>query len=375
MGPRERVRPENGRPRISFGIIVLNGEPFTRYCLRSIYPFAHEIIVVEGAHTRAGPAATPDGHSVDGTLDSLRAFKRDEDPEDKLRIVTRDGFWPDVDELTLGTGKTRTSQCRAYAERATGDYLWQIDIDEFYRPQDMSAVVAMLAADPSITAVSFPFLDFWARPGYAVGSWKYRRKGVAHRLFRWGPGYCYLSHNPPTVLDETGRDLRRIHAIAPAAMAGRGVRMYHYSYLFPVQVVRKARMYEAERPDFWPRASAWASDAYLALNRPYRVDQHYWLPSWLERFDGDHPPEIERLMRDVESGILPVDLRHTDDIERLLSSWWYPLGASVLERLEPFDRAWSYARPRLVNLAHGRVPGKVRAGVHRLIDRLPAGDS
>ena len=34
--------------KITFGIIVLNGEPFTKYCLRQLYPFAYEIIVVEG---------------------------------------------------------------------------------------------------------------------------------------------------------------------------------------------------------------------------------------------------------------------------------------------------------------------------------------
>jgi hypothetical protein len=36
-------------PRITFGMIVLNGEPFMRYNLQAIYPFAHQIIVVEGA--------------------------------------------------------------------------------------------------------------------------------------------------------------------------------------------------------------------------------------------------------------------------------------------------------------------------------------
>ena len=36
--------------KITFGIIVLNGEPFTRYCIRALYPHAHEIIVAEGAH-------------------------------------------------------------------------------------------------------------------------------------------------------------------------------------------------------------------------------------------------------------------------------------------------------------------------------------
>ena len=41
---------QRASPRVTFGIIVLNGEPFTRYCLRSLYPFAHQIIVVEGGH-------------------------------------------------------------------------------------------------------------------------------------------------------------------------------------------------------------------------------------------------------------------------------------------------------------------------------------
>src|SRR3990172_1499011 len=44
-------------PRISFGIIALNAQPFLEYNLRAIYPFAHEIIVVEGAvRTAAAPA-------------------------------------------------------------------------------------------------------------------------------------------------------------------------------------------------------------------------------------------------------------------------------------------------------------------------------
>ena len=84
-------------PRISFGIIVLNGEPFTKYCLRQIYPYAYEIIVVEGGSRKAINEA-PDGHSTDGTLEALRKFKEKEDPEDKVKIVTHEGFWTEKDE-------------------------------------------------------------------------------------------------------------------------------------------------------------------------------------------------------------------------------------------------------------------------------------
>ena len=37
----ERADEALDDPRVSFGIIVLNGEPFTRYVLRSLYSFAH----------------------------------------------------------------------------------------------------------------------------------------------------------------------------------------------------------------------------------------------------------------------------------------------------------------------------------------------
>src|SRR3546814_19343546 len=70
-------------PRITFGMIVLNGEPFLRYNLRSLYPYAHQIIVAEGAAPGARNIATPQGHSRDGTLEVLRRFKQEEDPEDK----------------------------------------------------------------------------------------------------------------------------------------------------------------------------------------------------------------------------------------------------------------------------------------------------
>ena len=129
-------------PKVTFGIIVLNGEPFTKYCLRSLYRFAHEIIVVEGASQRASCISTPDGHSRDDTLESLHKFKEQEDPENKLRIVTRDGFWSEKDE-----------QSQAYAEMAGGDYLWQVDIDEFYMPEDMDYILRMLKSIPEISGV------------------------------------------------------------------------------------------------------------------------------------------------------------------------------------------------------------------------------
>jgi hypothetical protein len=323
----------NQLPKVTFGIIVLNGEPFTRYCLRSLYPFAHEIIVVEGGHEASRAVTTADGHSLDGTLETLRRFKAEEDPEGKVTIVTRDGFWPTKDEL----GRDRTPQSREYAKRATGDYLWQVDIDEFYLPEDMQRTFDMLVSDPTITAVSFEQVTFWARPRYRCSGWfDWRVDSGRHRLFRWGPGYRYITHEPPTVHDERGRDLRSLHWVSSQHMARFNIRYYHYSLLFPWQVEQKMRLYRDEKPDLYAAALDWTQDGYFQLRRPYRVHNLYNYPSWLERWSGPVPPEVARMMDDVCAGRTRADLRRVDDVERLLSTWWYPVGRAALRVVAPW---------------------------------------
>lgn len=297
-------------------MIVLNGEPFTRYTLRALYPYAHEIIVVEGAAPGATNIASADGHSLDGTLDSLRAFKADEDPQDKLIIVTRDGFWSEKDEMS-----------QAYAERATGDYLWQVDVDEFYQPRDIEAVCKLLNEQPSVTALSFESVFFWAAPEFRVDSW-YLRRGEAefHRLFKWGAGYRYVTHRPPTVVDAQGRDLRRQHWIRAKDLSARGIHLYHYSLLLPKQVREKCEYYSRAEWAKRQHIKAWADEAYFALRRPYHAHNVYEYPGCLYRFRGAHPPQVIQMWRDLNDPHSPYALRPRDDIEALLDSRRYRMG-------------------------------------------------
>jgi glycosyltransferase involved in cell wall biosynthesis len=324
-------------PRVTFGIIVLNGEPFTRYCLRALYPFAHEIIVVEGACKAATAIATPDGHSTDGTLETLSRFKAEEDPEDKVQIIVRDGFWSEKDE-----------QSQAYAERATGDYLWQVDIDEFYQPENMRTVLEMLHNDPQITAVSFKQVTFWGGFDYITDSWYLRKGGeIFHRLFKWGRGYRYVTHRPPTVHDPQGRDLRNLTWVNGYELARHGVLLYHYSLTFPKQVLDKCNYYsQAEWATHARSAQEWAKRNFLRLEAPFRVHNVYTHPSWLERFHGTHPPAIQQLHADIKAGKIEIELRQNNDVEALLHSRWYRLGRIMLKTLEPVD-AWGRPLVRL----------------------------
>ena len=323
--------------RITFGIIVLNGEPFLRYTLRALYPFAHEIIVVEGAVPGARNIATADGHSLDSTITTLRDFKTHEDPDDKLQIVTREGFWTEKDEMS-----------QAYAEQASGDYLWQVDVDEFYQPADMRAVLDMLWADPSITAVSFKTMTFWGAPDYRVESW-YLRRGAAvyHRLFKWGAAYRYVTHRPPTVVDARGQDLRDGHWLRAEALEARGIFMYHYSLLLPKQVLEKSAYYS--RAEWAKRQNAleWAQDAYMSLRRPYHLHNVDDYPGCLYRYYGAHPPQVLKMWRDISAAESGYEIRLRDDIETLLDSRRYQVGRWLIMSLDKPASLWSVMRRRL----------------------------
>jgi hypothetical protein len=309
--------------KITFGMIVLNGEPFVRYTLRSLYPFAHQIIVVEGACPSAASIATPEGHSTDGTLEVLHRFKEREDPEGKLTIVTAgaegssDGFWPEKSEMS-----------RAYSTRATGNYLWQVDSDEFYHEGQMSRLLSILERERP-DAVSFPMITFWGGLGYVANSFYLVRDNAReyHRLFSWGDGYSYKTHFPPTVVDELGTDVRSKKWLRAYDLERERVYLYHYSLLFPQQVYDKVRYYKERNKN---AIDSWEESVYRRLEKPFRVHNVYWHVGWLERFTGEHPSQVRIMMDDITAGRVAAEVRESADVEKLLSSGWYILATRML---------------------------------------------
>lgn len=339
-------------PRITFGMIVLNGEPFLRYNLRALYPFAHQIIVVEGASPAAASIAGEDGHSTDGTLETLRRFRHSEDPDGKLVIVTAedeghpDGFWPGE----------KDEQSRAYARRATGDYLWQVDVDEFYLPEHMKKVVAFLSGNPGEISVSFRMITFWGGLEYITDGWYLRRGAdIYHRLFRWGPGFRYATHRPPTVENERGVDLRKIRHVDGRAMFHTfGILLYHYSLLFPRQVFEKCRYYSNAFPEARRDAERWVQENFMRLGNPFRVHNVYAEPSWLERFPGEHPPQVLRMMEDIRKGEVKEECRGSEDIEEIIDSLAYRAGRALVRAAVPI-RATGHRAKRVVRRVFGRM--------------------
>jgi len=333
--------------KFSFGVIVLNGEPFIRYTIDALYPHAHQIIVVEGAAPAASSISTPDGHSRDKTLNTLRDLAANHDPEGKLIIVTAEdeghpnGFWPGE----------KHEQSAAYAKRATGSHLWQVDVDEFYLPRDIEAIRRLLAEDPEISQINFKQITFWGAPNVVADSW-YLRSGaeIYRRLFRWGPGYRYVSHRPPTVVDEKGRDLSKLKVINGYEIAERNIVLYHYSLLLPKQVQEKCEYYSAADWAGRSKMVDWANEAYFKLRRPFRVHNVYEYPGWLSWYTGEHPPAVNRMWRDLNAPGSSYAIRDMADADRLLRSPWYWLARACLRRGVSTTTALSFATRVLVRL-------------------------
>jgi hypothetical protein len=354
-------------PKITFGIIVLNGEPFLRYNLQALYPYAHQIIVVEGACQTAVAISTPDGHSLDDTREMLSQFKAESDPQDKLVIVQAeddgkpDGFWQEKDEMS-----------QAYARRASGDWLWQVDYDEFYLEADLQRLGAFLAQNPQAKGVSLPFIQFWGSfhsiEGGRLMDYDYR---YIDRIFRWKPGYRYTHHRPPTVVDEHGVNLRTQPGwVDYREIKHMGIAMRHYTYILPKQAHQKVGYYAtASWTDDFRNENQWLQDGFLKIKDPYHIGEYGSRKyEWLERYDGPHPRAIQDLLDDIQSGKVDTPLRPTQDIDDLLASPSYRLG-KMWRRFELFVTWHTVIQHRVVLHKIGaRLLGE--SGLNRLVQTL-----
>jgi hypothetical protein len=323
---------------VTFGIIVLNGEPFTRYSIRALYPHAHEIIIAEGACGGARNIATPEGHSRDGTLEILREIKRLEDSENKITIVTAedenhpDGFWPGE----------KLEQCQSFAKRATGDYLWQVDIDEFYSDNDINKIKDLIAKDNSISCISFKQFSFWGGFGYIVDSWYLSRYlSEIYRIFKWGKGYQYISHRPPTVINKEGIKLKEINFLNARQTQKMGITMYHYSCVFPKQVDEKVEYYQSSEWSKSVNTKWWADEVYYKFRYPYKAFINTHFPGWIKRFETGHPLQIQKLIEDLKTGVLQIKTRPDKDLKAITKSLKYRLIVRLLKLTDPVEDYFS----------------------------------
>ena len=245
-----------------------------KLCISNIYNIAHEIIIVEGAtraqtHYYDGDTSkyTQNGKSTDETVEVIKNIP---DPFNKIKLIESNGFW---------NGKTQ--MCNEWAKIATGDYVWQIDSDEFYHEGDILKIIDLLN-DKKPDAVYFNAYHFFGGFDYCIDERSYPEwaSGPWFRLFRNVPGKSYwLSHEPPVYCCDS-QVCNKGYVINQSETTDIGVKMYHYSYVTVEQINFKS--------DFYVNSyykSAWNNFSSDKNFKPFN--------SQVYKFEGNHPQIIK----------------------------------------------------------------------------------
>jgi len=265
--------------KISFETIVFNAvstlpKGMLELCIKNVLPYAHEIFIIEGA-TKAADGHywdgntlpfTKDGRSTDGTIEVISNLEKQY--PDKIKVVIGNGFWP---------GKTSMFN----SVEPTGDFVFQIDNDEFYHQTDMEKLIGMLEAwQPH--QVEFYANHFFGGFDYCIDE---REHGWGNdppwrRIFKNIPGRSkWLRHEPP-VYSVDGFPNERGFVINRDKTLQAGIKLFHYAYVQKSQIDFKTKFFNNDQyPILWEQFQKNKSTKIFGSN--------------VYPFTGKHPKIIE----------------------------------------------------------------------------------
>ena len=267
-------------PRIVQCIQACNEEKLIESCILQVYDKVDRIIVIEGAvknKVEAGQA-TPEGHSLDRTVEIIEDVKKNKDPDNKIIFVRIDRPWQDLEEL----------KNTFFQYMQPGDWMLITDADEFIHPEVVDKLREAISLEPWATEfVPAGFYHFW-RDAWHIrkpdGDW-----GQQHQRFiRFQPGLNYVNH--PVARDQNGTCTYFDPRYLGRRFVLKDFVVYHYSYCKDDEkdVAKKKEFYEKElgqdkHGDVGAYARGGQTDEYL--------EQTENLATVLF-FDGDHPPAM-----------------------------------------------------------------------------------
>lgn len=258
--------------KITAGMIVFNAastlpEGMFKQQLDQLYFLADQIVIVEGAtrsekHYWDGDTswATQDGHSTDNTVDIIKNYP---DPDNKIVLIQKEDAFPDSQD---GFWDGKTSMCNQWSKHATGDYLWQIDSDEFYTKEDIAKIKELLKKDAptQVDFYAFHFFGGMDRCITPTTSVTWGNNIPWCRIFKHEAGAKWLSHEPPVYLNAKGERTDSIKRIDRLTTLNLGIVMRHYSYVCEAQILFKSRFF---------RNDSYLKEWSKIQNAPNRIEQ------------------------------------------------------------------------------------------------------
>jgi len=264
-------------------MIVFNSDFVLKECLEAAYPFASQILISEGCvqYWQDKDFTT----STDKTNEIIHDFP---DPDKKITIIH-------------GQHKEKTEQANAYIPyiKEDTDYLWNLDSDEIYKGHDIEKIIDLLEK-AQYTSVGFNSNTFYGGFDKIVGGFE---KNIEYkRIFKIDKNSKWATHRPPIIdnLDDNKH-------LSGKTLAGMGIYMYHYSYVFSRQVKQKMEYYQAQvsksncidnyYEEVWLKWMLGDFEDRYKLEEKYRgvhdLIPEYRGDSFTEQFIGSHPKVIQ----------------------------------------------------------------------------------
>jgi hypothetical protein len=106
-------------------ILAYNQEDYIEYCIKSIYPFFHNIIIMYSTkpYTKYNPKSREEFKQVDKTLSILNSI-----PDDLNKLIIKEGAWESQEEIR--------NDALNILRKYKSEYCFVVDADEFY-PDEM----------------------------------------------------------------------------------------------------------------------------------------------------------------------------------------------------------------------------------------------
>ena len=167
-------------PRITAGIIVLNGVDTLKPTLDSIYSSVDKIIVVEGAvedYAVNNSKLISDGHSKDGTLEFLMEYP---DHLNKIQVITIEDVFP---KRKTKCWKNKNEMQNSIADNIDTELYLKVDADEVWKQSDIEYIRRTFMKKPELDVIYMQRWHFWKNlQTVAVGG---QWDSAEARAWRW----------------------------------------------------------------------------------------------------------------------------------------------------------------------------------------------